>query len=233
MEDYRELFDEIISLAWRNFIRKFRRGEIMASEKSLSEAMFQFCFANEIQSTGREYVGLGKAFEVNLETKWSNPKAGTALPKFIDITCHIVDEGEEKYACAIELKFKRKRDAKGTFGKDRMFKFYKDIEYLEQEISLTEKDKFKPSYSEGRFYCITDNGRYVNDICHDDKDKNNIKFGLKNHAYTTSEKIYVKSEGNVELEKSYFVQWEPHNIPRNGNMQDWYFLEIKIPQKSE
>ena len=34
MEDYRELFDEIISLAWRNFIRKFRRGEIMASEKS-------------------------------------------------------------------------------------------------------------------------------------------------------------------------------------------------------
>ena len=48
MEDYKELFDEIISLAWRNFIRKFRRGEIMVSEKSLSEVMFQFCFANEI-----------------------------------------------------------------------------------------------------------------------------------------------------------------------------------------
>ena len=146
MEDYKELFDEIISLAWRNFIRKFRRGEIMASEKSLSEVMFQFCFANEIQSTGREYVGSDKVLEVNLETKWSNPKADTVQPKLIDITCHIIDDGEEKYACAIELKFKRKRDAKGTFGKDRMFKFYKDIEYLEQEISVTEKDKPKPLF---------------------------------------------------------------------------------------
>ena len=94
MEDYKELFDEIISLAWRNFIRKFRRGEIMASEKSLSEVMFQFCFANEIQSTGREYVGSDKVLEVNLETKWSNPKADTVQPKLIDITCHIIDDGE-------------------------------------------------------------------------------------------------------------------------------------------
>lgn len=230
MEDYKELFDEIISLAWRNFIWKFRRGEIMASEKSLSEAMFQFWFANEIQSAGREHVGPGKTFEVNLETKWCNPRASRMPPKFIDITCHIVDDGEEKYACAIELKFKRKRDAKGTFGKDRMFKFYKDIEYLEQEISLTEKDKFKPSYSEGRFYCITDNNRYVEGICHDD---NKMKFGLKNRSHTTSEKIHVESKGDVKLEQSYFVQWESHNIPRNGEMQDWHFLEIKIPQESE
>ena len=104
MEDYRELFDEIISLAWRNFIRKFRRGEIMASEKSLSEAMFQFCFANEIQSTGREYVGLGKAFEVNLETKWSNPKAGTALPKFIDITFEICYRASCIICCTFDKK---------------------------------------------------------------------------------------------------------------------------------
>lgn len=231
MEDYKELFDEIISLAWRNFIRKFRRGEIMASEKSLSEVMFQFCFANEIQSTGREYVGSDKVLEVNLETKWSNPKTDTVQPKLIDITCHIIDDGEEKYACAIELKFKRKRDAKGTFGKDRMFKFYKDIEYLEQEISVTEKDKPKPSYSEGRFYCITDNAGYFEKTCKDDNADNNIEFGLKNNASTTSEKIHVKSEGDVKLEQSYFVQW--HNIYRNDKMQDWYFLEIKIPQKSE
>ena len=176
MEDYKELFDEIISLAWRNFIRKFRRGEIMASEKSLSEVMFQFCFANEIQSTGREYVGSDKVLEVNLETKWSNPKTDTVQPKLIDITCHIIDDGEEKYACAIELKFKRKRDAKGTFGKDRMFKFYKDIEYLEQEISVTEKDKPKPSYSEGRFYCITDNAGYFEKTCKDDNADNNIQY---------------------------------------------------------
>lgn len=228
MEDYKELFDEIISLAWRNFIRKFRRGEIMASEKSLSEVMFQFCFANEIQSTGREYVGSDKVLEVNLETKWSNPKTDTVQPKLIDITCHIIDDGEEKYACAIELKFKRKRDAKGTFGKDRMFKFYKDIEYLEQEISVTEKDKPKPSYSEGRFYCMTDNAGYFEKTCKDDNADNNIEFGLKNNASTTSEKIHVKSEGDVKLEQSYFVQWESHNIPRNDDNQKWYFLEIKV-----
>lgn len=228
MEDYKELFDEIISLAWRNFIRKFRRGEIMASEKSLSEVMFQFCFANEIQSTGREYIGLDKVLEVNLETKWSNPKTDTVQPKLIDITCHIIDDGEEKYACAIELKFKRKRDAKGTFGKDRMFKFYKDIEYLEQEISVTEKDRPKPSYSEGRFYCITDNAGYFEKTCQDDSDNNMVEFGLKNNASTTSEKIHVKSKGDVKLEQSYFVQWESHNIPRNNDIQKWYFLEIKV-----
>lgn len=142
MEDYKELFDEIISLAWRNFIRKFRRGEIMASEKSLSEVMFQFCFANEIQSTGREYIGSDKVLEVNLETKWSNPKADTVQPKLIDITCHIIDDGEEKYACAIELKFKRKRDAKGTFGKDRMARGLDD--YGDEEISeLAEQEPEK------------------------------------------------------------------------------------------
>ena len=226
MEDYQEIFNEIISLAWRKFITKFCQGEIMASEKSLSEAMFQFCFANEIQSTGREYLGPDKTFEVNLETKWCNPEAGTVLPKFIDITCHIVDDGEEKYACAIELKFKRKRDAKGTFGKDRIFKFYKDIEYLEQVISLTEKDKSKPSFSEGRFYCITDNIRYVEETCQDD---NNIEFGFRNRSYTTSGMIHVKSEKrDIELKKSYFVQWDPHNISRNDKMQEWYFLEIQI-----
>ena len=230
MDDYKGLFDEIISLSWKNFIEKFRQGEIMASEKSLSEVMFQFCFANEIQSIGRKYVGSGKTFEVNLETKWCEPKAGRVPPKFIDITCHIVDDGKEKYACAIELKFKRKRDAKGTFAKDRMFKFYKDIQYLEQEISVIEKDKFKPSYSEGRFYCITDNNRYVENTC---KDDNNIEFGFRNRSHTTSKEIHVKTEGDVKLEQSYFVQWESYNIPRNGNMQDWHFLEIKIPQKSE
>ena len=228
MEDYKGLFDDIISLAWESFIEKFSQGEIMASEKSLSEAMFQFCFAGEIQSAGREYVGSGKTFEVNLETKWCEPKAGRVPPKFIDITCHIVEDGEEKYACAIELKFKRKRDAKGTFGKDRMFKFYKDIMYVEREISITEKDRSKPSYSEGRFYCITDNNSYVEKTCQDDY---NIEFGLKNNDSTTSKEIHVKSERGVKLEQSYFVQW--HNIPRNGKMQDWYFLEIKIPQKFE
>ena len=75
------------------------------------------------------------------------------------------------------------------------------------------------------FYCITDNTGYFEKTCQSD---NNIKFGLKNNASTTSEKIHVKSLGDVKLEQSYFVQWESHNIPRHDDIQKWYFLEIKV-----
>ena len=78
------------------------------------------------------------------------------------------------------------------------------------------------------FYQITDNAGYFEKTCKDDNADNNIEFGLKNNASTTSEKIHVKSEGDVKLEQSYFVQWESHNIPRNDDNQKWYFLEIKV-----
>ena len=189
------------------------------------------------------YVLHGETFYVDLETKWEG-KANESdeKKKYIDITCGFYELGnsEPKYACAIELKFKRK-----DYGAlpHNLFAIYRDIKSLELEVEADGKVREgEDKYSEGRFYFITNN----NDYCYKSAYVNKAKqqrdagenkyqpFGLSGDTIQ-KEVIYHPEKGSdedrrVDLHGEYGISWEKHEI---GDGNDWYFLEIKIPQKSE
>ena len=232
-QGYKDSMNKILEEAWGHFIEQFTSREIMDSERSLSESMFQFCFANEILSVGRNHLGQG--FNINLETEWGNLHTKTNRGKNIDITCHIIKDDKEEYLCAIELKFKRKRDAKGTFGKDRLFHMYRDIGYLEKEITPSEAGDDKPTYSAGRFYFVTNNESYIEKYSKDavriDCKKSDIGlndgFSIKQGKYC----LNSEKEEYVEIADEYNICWEHRDVSRKKDGPDaskWHFLEIKI-----
>lgn len=181
----------------------------------------------------REHVHIaGETFYVDLETKWDGPDG---KKKYIDITCGFYELGSRvpKYACAIELKFKRK-----DYGAlpHNLFAIYRDIESLEREV-MTDGNVGEQKYSEGRFYFLTNNEDYCNKAAYVNKSKQETDgasrykaFGL-NGEKTRREVVYHPEKGSeedrkVELKNEYELVWEQHK--GDSSDDNWYFLEIDI-----
>ena len=205
--DCRSRMDEILSESWKVFKWQFANKVFVRDIGS--ETSFQFNFASVIRSIGNMYVLPGELFYVDIETKWNNKK--------IDITCGFCESGEKQplYNCAIELKFKRKRDSKGTFSADRIFKMYRDIDYLERETGVKGNDK-DSCYSEGRFYFITDNSSYMS------KDE-----AFKQGGTTYTHPLSYKNE-SIHLNKAYPIEWDERESIGKSSSDKWYFLEIAV-----
>ena len=213
--DYRSRMEEILNASWKVFKWQFVNKAFVKGIGS--EASFQFHFASIIKSIGDMYVSPEEMFYVDIETKWNNKK--------IDITCGFCEPGEKRqplYNCAIELKFKRKRDSKGTFSADRIYKMYRDIDYLERETGVKGNDK-DSCYSEGRFYLITDNSSYKDS----EVESEGTVFGLKDGGTTSTQPFRAENE-SMQLTKAYPIVWDERKSIGKSLSDKWYFLEIVV-----
>lgn len=208
---------EILNASWKVFKWQFVNKAFVRDIGS--EASFQFHFASIIKSIGDMYVSPKEMFYVDIETKWNNKK--------IDITCGFCESGEKHqplYNCAIELKFKRKRDSKGTFSADRILKMYRDIDYLERETGVKGNTIDENScYSEGRFYLITDNNSYKDS----EVEAEGAVFSLKDGGTTSTQPFRAENE-SMQLAKAYPIVWDERESVGKSLSDKWYFLEIAV-----
>lgn len=208
LKSYQGRMKEILNASWKVFKWQFVNKAFVRDIGS--EASFQFHFASIIKSIGDMYVSPKEMFYVDIETKWNNKK--------IDITCGFCESREKHqplYNCAIELKFKRKRDSKGTFSEGRIFRMYRDIDYLERETGVKGNDK-DSCYSEGRFYFITDNSSYMS------KDE-----AFKQGGTTYTQPLSYKNE-SIHLNNAYPIEWDERESIEKSLSDKWYFLEIAV-----
>lgn len=208
LKSYQDRMKEILNTSWKVFKWQFVNKAFVRDIGS--EASFQFHFASIIKSIGDMYVSPKEMFYVDIETKWNNKK--------IDITCGFCESGEKHqplYNCAIELKFKRKRDSKGTFSEGRIFRMYRDIDYLERETGVKGNDK-DSCYSEGRFYFITDNSSYMS------KDE-----AFKQGGTTYTQPLSYKNE-SIHLNNAYPIEWDERESIEKSLSDKWYFLEVAV-----
>lgn len=214
LKSYQDRMKEILNASWKVFKWQFVNKAFVRDIGS--EASFQFHFASIIKSIGDMYVSPEEMFYVDIETKWNNKK--------IDITCGFCGPGEKQplYNCAIELKFKRKRDSKGTFSADRIYKMYRDIDYLERETGVKGNDK-DSCYSEGRFYLITDNSSYKDS----EVESEGTVFGLKDGGTTSTQPFRAENE-SMQLTKAYPIVWDERKSIGKSLSDKWYFLEIVV-----
>lgn len=214
LKSYQDRMKEILNASWKIFKWQFINKAFVNG--ITSEASFQFHLASIIKSIGDMYVSPEEMFYVDIETKWNNKK--------IDITCGFCGPGEKQplYNCAIELKFKRKRDSKGTFSADRIFKMYRDIDYLERETGVKGNDK-DSCYSEGRFYLITDNSSYKDS----EVESEGTVFGLKDGGTTSTQPFRAENE-SMQLTKAYPIVWDERESIGKSLSDKWYFLEIAV-----
>ena len=214
LKSYQDRMKEILNASWKVFKWQFINKAFVNG--ITSEASFQFHFASIIKSIGDMYVSPEEMFYVDIETKWNNKK--------IDITCGFCGPGEKQplYNCAIELKFKRKRDSKGTFSADRIYKMYRDIDYLERETGVKGNDK-DSCYSEGRFYFITDNSSYKDS----EVESEGTVFGLKDGGTTSTQPFRAENE-SMQLTKAYPIVWDERESIGKSLSDKWYFLEIAV-----
>ena len=214
LKSYQDRMKEILNTSWKVFKWQFANKVFVRDIGS--EASFQFHFASIIKSIGDMYVSPEEMFYVDIETKWNNKK--------IDITCGFCGPGEKQplYNCAIELKFKRKRDSKGTFSADRIYKMYRDIDYLERETGVKGNDK-DSCYSEGRFYLITDNSSYKDS----EVESEGTVFGLKDGGTTSTQPFRAENE-SMQLTKAYPIVWDERKSIGKSLSDKWYFLEIVV-----
>ena len=214
LKSYQDRMKEILNASWKIFKWQFINKAFVNG--ITSEASFQFHFASIIKSIGDMYVSPEEMFYVDIETKWNNKK--------IDITCGFCGLGEKQplYNCAIELKFKRKRDSKGTFSADRIYKMYRDIDYLERETGVKGNDK-DSCYSEGRFYLITDNSSYKDS----EVESEGTVFGLKDGGTTSTQPFRAENE-SMQLTKAYPIVWDERESIGKSLSDKWYFLEIAV-----
>ena len=215
LKSYQDRMKEILNASWKVFKWQFVNKAFVRDIGS--EASFQFHFASIIKSIGDMYVSPEEMFYVDIETKWNNKK--------IDITCGFCEPGEKRqplYNCAIELKFKRKRDSKGTFSTDRILKMYRDIDYLERETGVKGNDEDN-RYSEGRFYFITDNISYTDSVV----EVEGTFLGLKDEDYMSTQLLPYKKE-HIQLQNAYHIKWKKYESKENPSSDKWYFLEIAV-----
>ena len=214
LKSYQDRMKEILNASWKVFKWQFVNKAFVRDIGS--EASFQFHFASIIKSIGDMYVSPEEMFYVDIETKWNNKK--------IDITCGFCGPGEKQplYNCAIELKFKRKRDSKGTFSADRIYKMYRDIDYLERETGVKGNDE-DSCYSEGRFYLITDNSSYKDS----EVESEGKVFGLKDGGTTSTQPFRAENE-SMQLTKAYPIVWDERKSIGKSLSDKWYFLEIVV-----
>ncbi len=214
LKSYQDRMKEILNASWKVFKWQFVNKAFVRDIGS--EASFQFHFASIIKSIGDMYVSPEEMFYVDIETKWNNKK--------IDITCGFCGPGEKQplYNCAIELKFKRKRDSKGTFSEGRIFRMYRDIDYLERETGVKGNDE-DSCYSEGRFYLITDNSSYKDS----EVESEGKVFGLKDGGTTSTQPFRAENE-SMQLTKAYPIVWDERKSIGKSLSDKWYFLEIVV-----
>lgn len=214
LKSYQDRMKEILNASWKIFKWQFINKAFVNG--ITSEASFQFHLASIIKSIGDMYVSPEEMFYVDIETKWNNKK--------IDITCGFCGPGEKQplYNCAIELKFKRKRDSKGTFSEGRIFRMYRDIDYLERETGVKGNDE-DSCYSEGRFYFITDNSSYKDS----EVESEGTVFGLKDGG-TTSTQLFRAENESMQLTKAYPIVWDERESIGKSLSDKWYFLEIAV-----
>lgn len=249
-EEHRSCIDKILNESWETFKRQFVWQTIMSEARN--EAAFQFCFASIIKEIGNRYVKSDEAFFVDLETKI---EVGADIIskyhdyniskwKFIDITCGFKVGDNIKYKCAIELKCPIAGNTKHTAFPHTMYRIYRDLMYLEIESKNSLDD-----ISEGRFYLMTNDVHYTNKPAYAEKAKTDSTykpFGLldplnSESRINSTEKgevcYHPAKEGwqirKIKLDNSYEINWEKAKIQGKQEIENWYFLEIKIPQKSE
>lgn len=199
--DYLKRLSHVVDQSWLILKSRFlqKRHEI------LLEASFQHYFAHILSEYGdlcctrREDL-----FLVDLESRFATVTGGR---KYIDVTCSF----NKHVGCAIELKFKTKKQAAQDHGRIDAFC---DIAFLERACQSV--------YDFGRFYMITDCTGYVNPS----RKGVGVTFAMHNGQVTTAGTTYhhprCKGRENVSLTlaKSYKFDWE-----KIGN---WYFLALEI-----
>ena len=202
-KDYVQRIEEILNISWRILKTRFIDGRHQISK----EAPFQHYFAHIISVIGEQCcTKRDDIFVVDLETRIDDVKGKT---KYIDITCSFL---KENVSCAIELKFKTAQQSAQDYGRIDAFV---DIEALEIACD-------KHGYDIGRFYMITDSTAYI-------KQSNRgvgTIFTTFDGAVTKPNSVFhcPNSKGRenvkVQLRNSYTFEWE--------NIENWYFLELRI-----
>ena len=236
-EDYSERMKEILDEAWYVFRHQFITGMIMTETKN--EALFQFHFASIIKTVGNLYAFSDERFYVDLETKWEGEKG----KKFIDITCGFKENDAIRYACAIELKFKpRREDSKKTAFPNNMFRIYRDLEFLEREVGIGLEKKpegcslGKQIYSEGRFYFITDNKMYamngtagtIEDDFHWRAETGTFGFSYPDHKYLSRFNFRMQLAKGASMD--FYMQYDSDGIWRfMGHMEGIDLRTFTLP----
>lgn len=200
--DHSERLKLVVDQAWRIFQSHF----LYKRHPIVKEAPFQHHFANLLSAIGALYcVERTDVFFVDLETRCESIKGKS---KFIDIVCSFVNAN---VSCAIELKFKTKRQAAEDYGR---IDAYVDIEAV--ELACQSRFDF------GRFFMITDAGLYTRPS----KRGVGTVFCLHHGHETLPDQIlncpYSKGREHVSvtLKKSYTFRWEQH--------AGWYFLKLDL-----
>ena len=203
-DNYTHRINDILDISWRILKSRFIDGR----HDITKEAPFQHYFAHIISTIGESYcTKRDDIFLVDLETKCNGVKGKS---KYLDITCGFPNQ---KTNCAIELKFKTKRQGAQDHGRIDAFI---DIEALELVC--------EHSFSIGRFYMITNSTPYV----HKSKKGVGTVFTTHDGAILKPADYQYPSKGRedivVTLKQQYELQWEKIN--------DWYFLQLGINQNS-
>jgi hypothetical protein len=200
--DHTDRLNQVVDRAWHIFQSHFayKRHPI------LTEAPFQHHFANILSTVGSLYcVERSDIFFVDLETRCENVK-GKA--KYVDITCSFPNAN---VSCAIELKFKTKRQSAEDHGR---IDAYVDIEAVELVC--------ESQFTLGRFFMITDSSVYVN------QSRRGVGTVFCTHdGFTITPNVdiaYPSSKGRddvvVRLRNPHRFDWRDHG--------GWYFLEIRV-----
>jgi hypothetical protein len=210
--------DDILQTSWRILKTRFikRRYEIS------SEAPFQHYFAHIISTIGDTYcITRTEKFMVDLEVKLEGKNNNDEVKKsYIDITCGFSRGGNDsREKTAIELKFKTKSQGAPNDTRNLVF----------QDIKRLENARKEDSFSQGRFYMITDLQTYAN------KSKKGLGTVFRTHdgAETqANEEIYYpdstsKKNVKVTLDDPYSFNWEKID-KKTTKKEEWYFLEIPV-----
>ena len=216
--DDNKRIEEILKLSWRILKTRFieKRYEISC------EAPFQHYFAHIISTIGDTYcITRSEKFMVDLEVKLEGKNNNDEVKKsYIDITCGF-SRGEEdsQEKTAIELKFKTKSQGAPNDTRNLVF----------QDIKRLENARKEDSFSQGRFYMITDLQTYAN------KSKKGLGtvFRIHDGAETqANEEFYYpdstsKKNVKVTLDDPYSFNWEKID-KKTTKKEEWYFLEIPV-----
>ena len=193
---------EIVNISWRIFISQYIGGRMEINK----EAPFQHHLASIIKEVGQLYtITKNEFFFVDLETKCENIKGKN---KYLDITCGFRD----KISCAIEMKFKTKKQGAQDHGR---IDVYQDIEAI--ELSL------ENGFDLGFFFMITDSTAYIKPS----KKGVGVSFPIHQNKMINPGKYHHDSKGrehvHVNIKGEYLVNWYQLNKK--------YFLMLGVTKK--
>ena len=210
--DYSERLESVVMLSW-----KILKSRLLDERYHiLTEAPFQHYFGHILSVIGESFCTTpDDQFVVDLEKCEKGIKDKN---KFIDIVCGFRNQ---KTYCAIELKFKTKKQGAQDYGR---IDSYLDIEALELALELeTKPETTDKKYSLGFFFMITDSTAYikpskvgVGTICpmHEGS-----VIGPK-LIQTDSVKCKGREGIKIRLKGSYCFTWEQSD--------EWYFLCLPL-----